>query len=37
MDSELAKITPSEKTKLYLTKKLLEIETKQKRKRRKKL
>ena len=37
MDSELVKITSSEKTKLYLIKKLLEIENKLKRTKKKKL
>ena len=37
MDSEQVKITPSEKTKLYLTKKLSEIEIKLKRMKKKKI
>ena len=37
MDSEQGKITPSEKTKLYLTKKLSEIEIKLKRMKKKKI
>ena len=37
MDSEQVKSTPSEKTKLYLTKKLLEIEIKLKRTKKKKV
>ena len=37
MDSEHMKITPSEKTKLYLTKKLTEIENKLKRTKKKKI
>ena len=37
METELVKITPSDKTKLYLTKKLLEIENKLKRTKKKKL
>ena len=36
MDSEQVRITPSEKTKLYLTKKLSEIEIKLKRMKKKK-
>ena len=37
MDSEQVKITPSEKTKLYLTKKLSEIEIKLRRMKKKKI
>ena len=37
MDSEQVKVSPSEKTKLYLTKKLSEIETKLKRMKKKKI
>ena len=37
MDSEQVKVSPSEKTKLYLTKKLSEIETKLKRMKKKRL
>ena len=36
MDSETARVTPSEKTKLYLTKKLNEIEQKIKKTKKKK-
>ena len=37
MDNEQVKVSPSEKTKLYLTKKLSEIETKLKRMKKKKI
>ena len=37
MDSEQVRITPSEKTKLYLTKKLSEIEIKLRRMKKKKI